>query len=162
MNFTDKELRIILQSLYRLRSDVSGASQVERNRFENVESIVNKIEEAVGSLTPEDTPFDREMGAALAKGINVGVAKTAKPVPAKARKVLAKPASPNAKVAAKPKTAIKQKTVAAVQPKTNAGAKAKPAAKAKAIAKPSPAAKKSIPVKKTTKKTDNGSANGKK
>jgi len=65
MDFVEKELRIILQSLYRYRGDVSGASQEERNRFEAVEKVIKKIEEKTGPIVAEKTAFDREMESSL-------------------------------------------------------------------------------------------------
>jgi hypothetical protein len=66
MDFSDKELKVLLQALYRFRGEVSGASQSEQHRLELVASIVEKIEAKVGPLKAEKTHFDREMEESLA------------------------------------------------------------------------------------------------
>jgi hypothetical protein len=65
MDFSDKELKVVLQALYRFRGEVSGASQAEQNRFGAVESVIGKIEKEVGPLKAEKTGFDREMEESL-------------------------------------------------------------------------------------------------
>jgi hypothetical protein len=66
MDFSDKELKVLLQALYRFRGEVSGASQSEQNKFGLVVSVIDKIETKVGPLTAERTRFDREMDESLA------------------------------------------------------------------------------------------------
>ena len=66
MDFSDKELKVLLQALYRFRGEVSGASQSEQNKFGLVASVIDKIETKVGPLTAERTRFDREMDESLA------------------------------------------------------------------------------------------------
>jgi hypothetical protein len=80
MDFSDKELKVLLQALYRFRGEVSGASQSEQNKFGLVASVIDKIETKVGPLTAERTRFDREMDESLAvlKTGKMGVAKAAK------------------------------------------------------------------------------------
>jgi hypothetical protein len=80
MDFSDKELRVLLQALYRFRGEVSGASQSEQNKLTLVASVIDKIETKVGPLTAERTRFDREMDESLAvlKTGKMGLAKAAK------------------------------------------------------------------------------------
>jgi hypothetical protein len=80
MDFSDKELRVLLQALYRFRGEVSGASQSEQNKLTLVASVIDKIETKVGPLTVERTRFDREMDESLAvlKTGKMGLAKAAK------------------------------------------------------------------------------------
>ena len=66
MDFNEKELKLALQALYRLRGDVAGASQEERNKLDSVEKLIGKIENAVGPAKPEKTKFDREIEKDLA------------------------------------------------------------------------------------------------
>ena len=80
MDFSDKELKVLLQALYRFRGEVSGASQAEQNKFGLVASVVDKIEAKVGPLKAEKTSFDREMEESLsilATG-KIGAAKAAR------------------------------------------------------------------------------------
>ncbi len=65
MDFQKKELKLLLQSLYHYRGKVSGATQSEINKMETVQAVIDKIEDNVGPLTPELTPFDRQMEEAL-------------------------------------------------------------------------------------------------
>ncbi len=83
MDFSDKELKVLLQSLYRLRGETSGASQSEQNKLALVVSVIDKIESKVGPLKAERTRFDREMDESLAilKTGKMGLSKTAKAVP---------------------------------------------------------------------------------
>jgi hypothetical protein len=80
MDFNDKELKVLLQALYRFRGEVSGASQSEQNKFGIVVSVIDKIESKVGPLTAERTRFDREMDESLEilKTGKMGAAKAAK------------------------------------------------------------------------------------
>lgn len=80
MDFSDKELKVLLQALYRYRGEVSGATQSEQNKFGLVVSVIDKIETKVGPLKAERTGFDREMDESLAilKTGKMGVAKSAK------------------------------------------------------------------------------------
>jgi hypothetical protein len=80
MDFSDKELKVLLQALYRFRGEVSGASQSEQNKSQLVSSVIGKIETKVGPLTAERTRFDREMDESLAilKTGKMGAAKAAK------------------------------------------------------------------------------------
>jgi hypothetical protein len=65
MDFQKKELKMLLQALYHYRGKVSGATQSERHKLETVQGIISKIEEDIGPLTPELTPFDKQMEEAL-------------------------------------------------------------------------------------------------
>jgi hypothetical protein len=65
MDFSDKEMKVLLQALYRYRGEVSGASQSEQNRYGIVLSIIDKIEGEVGPATAERTRFDEEMARSL-------------------------------------------------------------------------------------------------
>jgi hypothetical protein len=65
MEFSDRELKTMLQSLYRFRGEVSGPSQSERNKLDAVEDIIAKIEGKVGVLKSEKTAFDREIAEHL-------------------------------------------------------------------------------------------------
>lgn len=80
MDFSDKEMRVLLQALYRYRGEVSGASQSEQNKSALVASVIEKIEAKAGPLTAERTRFDREMDESLAilKTGKMGSAKAAK------------------------------------------------------------------------------------
>lgn len=80
MDFSDKELKILLQALYRFRGEVSGASQSEQSKLALVASVIAKIESKIGPLTAERTRFDREMDESLAilKTGKMGLAKAAK------------------------------------------------------------------------------------
>jgi hypothetical protein len=124
MDFSDKELKVLLQALYRFRGEVSGASQSEQNKFSLVASVIDKIETKVGPLTAERTRFDREMDESLAilKTGKMGVAKAAKAkseldneaeLP-KAKRSAAEPAAKKGAAAAKPRAA---KTSATKMPK---------------------------------------------
>jgi hypothetical protein len=66
MDFSDKELKVLLQALYRFRGEVSGASQSEQNKAVVVNSVIGKIEDKVGPIKSERTRFDREMDESLA------------------------------------------------------------------------------------------------
>jgi hypothetical protein len=66
MDFSDKELKVLLQALYRFRGEVSGASQSEQNKLGLVSSVIDKIEVKVGPIKAERTRFDREMDESLA------------------------------------------------------------------------------------------------
>ena len=61
MDLSDRELKILLQALYRFRGEVSGASQSEQNKLGLVTSIIDKIEGKVGPVKAERTRFDEEM-----------------------------------------------------------------------------------------------------
>jgi hypothetical protein len=124
MEFSEKELRILLQSLYRLRSDVSGASQEERNRLSNVETIVARIESVIGPPEREDSYFDRAMSKMLASIVPARVMGAA----AKAKAEGGSAAKAGAKGAAK-KVATK-KPAAKAAAKKPSGAKKAPAKKA--------------------------------
>ncbi len=65
MEFMKKELKLLLQSLYHYRGKVCGAAQSEKNKLETVQAVIDKIEADIGPLTPELTPFDRQMEEAL-------------------------------------------------------------------------------------------------
>ncbi len=132
MDFSDKEMRVLLQALYRFRGEVSGASQSEQNKFALVAAVIGKIEDKVGPLKPERTGFDREMDESLAilTTGRMGQAKSAKASAeldnaggAPKVKTGASTGAAKAKPAAKP---------ALAKPKAaSAKSKAKPAAKAK-------------------------------
>jgi hypothetical protein len=67
MDFSDKELKVLLQALYRFRGEVSGASQSEQNKLGLVSSVIDKIEVKVGGpVKAPQTRFDREMEENLA------------------------------------------------------------------------------------------------
>jgi hypothetical protein len=66
MDFSDKELKVLLQALYRFRGEVSGASQSEQNKLGLVSSVIGKIEDKVGPAKAERTSFDVEMARSLA------------------------------------------------------------------------------------------------
>jgi len=119
MDFSDKEMRILLQALYRFRGEVSGATQSEQNKSALVGAVIDKIESKVGPLTAERTGFDREMDASLAilKTGRMGLAKAAK-APSELDKGVAAPkvngsAVKAAKAPAKAKRAAKPKSGAA-------------------------------------------------
>jgi hypothetical protein len=80
MDFSDKELKVLLQALYRFRGEVSGASQSEQNKSATVASVIDKIEATVGPLRAEKTGFDREMEESLSvlKTGRMGVSKANK------------------------------------------------------------------------------------
>lgn len=80
MDFSDTEMKVLLQALYRYRGEVSGASQSEQNKSALVGSVIEKIEAKAGKLTAERTRFDREMDESLAilKTGKMGSAKSAK------------------------------------------------------------------------------------
>jgi hypothetical protein len=80
MDFSDKELKVLLQALYRFRGEVSGASQSEQNKSAIVVSVIDKIESKVGPLKAERTGFDREMEESLSvlKTGRMGAAKGSK------------------------------------------------------------------------------------
>ena len=62
MDFSDKELTVLLQALYRFRGEVSGASQSDQSKLGLVTSVIDKIEVKVGGpVKPPLTRFDREM-----------------------------------------------------------------------------------------------------
>jgi len=65
MDFSDKELKVLLQALYRFRGEVSGGSQSEQNKLGLVSSIIDKIEEKAGPVRAEHTLFDEEMAKSL-------------------------------------------------------------------------------------------------
>ena len=67
MDFSDKELKVLLQALYRFRGEVSGATQGEQNKLGLVSSVIDKIEAKVGGpIKAPVTRFDREMEENLA------------------------------------------------------------------------------------------------
>jgi hypothetical protein len=128
MDFSDKELRVLLQALYRYRGEVSGASQSEQNKFTLVASVIGKIETKVGPLTAERTGFDREMDESLSVLTTgrMGVAKTAKATgeldkaanaPKVNRSVAAEAPKGKAPKAAKGKVADKAKPAAGLKGK---------------------------------------------
>jgi hypothetical protein len=65
MDFSDKELKVLLQALYRFRGEVSGGSQSEQNKLGLVSSIIDKIEVKTGPARAEHTLFDEEMAKSL-------------------------------------------------------------------------------------------------
>ena len=136
MDFSDKEMRVLLQALYRYRGEVSGASQSEQNKSALVASVIEKIEATAGPLTAERTRFDREMDESLAI-LRTGMMATAKP--AKAAGDLDKPvatpkvkgsavkasSAPKAKAKAKAPAAAKKATPGKAAPGKKAGASKK-------------------------------------
>jgi hypothetical protein len=125
MEFSDKELKTMLQSLYRFRGEVSGPSQSERNKLDAVEEIIGKIEGKIGVLKSEKTAFDREMEEHLSV-----IAKGGK----KAAALVKDEKQP--KAAADKKAAKAPKPVKAVKAKAAPKAAAKPAPKKGALDKP--------------------------
>jgi|GEM_PF-1447743 len=97
MDFSDKELKVVLQALYRFRGEVSGFSQSEQNKLGLVEGVIGKIEGKVGPARAEKTRFDREMEESLAV-LKTGRAGTAKAASA-AKRESAQAAAPRAKAA---------------------------------------------------------------
>ncbi len=127
MDFSDKELKILLQALYRFRGEVSGASQSEQNTFGLVASVIDKIETRVGPLTAERTGFDREMEESLSV-LKTGRAGAAKAAKAKAE-LDKKDVAPKVKVSA---AASKTKKAAKAPPKAKKASGSKKAGSAKA------------------------------
>lgn len=119
MDFSDKELKVLLQSLYRFRGEVSGASQSEQNKLGLVATVIDKIEAKVGPLTAERTRFDREMDESLAilKTGKMGAAKAAK-AKAQAETDAANAASAAKSGAAKAKPKAAKAKTSATEPKT--------------------------------------------
>jgi hypothetical protein len=66
MDFSQRELKLVLSSLYRFRGEVSGVSQAERNKLANVEKLIDKIEAETGPMKISVTSFDREIERGLA------------------------------------------------------------------------------------------------
>ena len=132
MDFSDKEMRVLLQALYRYRGEVSGASQSEQNKSALVASVIEKIEATAGPLTAERTRFDREMDESLAI-LRTGMMGTA----AKAAGELDKPGgTPKVKGSAvKAASAPKAKAKAPAATKKAAPGKAAPGKKAGASKK---------------------------
>jgi hypothetical protein len=93
MDLSQRELKLVLSSLYRFRGEVSGVSQSERNKLANVEKLIDKIEAETGPMKISVTSFDREIEKGLA---STGLARKEKPAAPKAR---AKPAGAAAKKA---------------------------------------------------------------
>ena len=135
MDFSDKELKVLLQALYRFRGEVSGASQSEQNKLGLVSSVIDKIEaKAGGPVKAPVTRFDREMEESLAV-LSTGRAGAAKAkARANAEADLDKaPAAPKVKKAGSPKAAPR----AAAGGKAAAGkARRAPSAKAAGAKKP--------------------------
>ncbi len=65
MELSEKELKIVLQSLKNYLGEVAGATQAQRNKMEAVQKIIDKIEGEIGPLKPELTPFDKKMEESL-------------------------------------------------------------------------------------------------
>ena len=111
MDFSDKELKVLLQALYRFRGEVSGASQSEQNQLGMVNAVIDKVEERVGPIKAERTGFDREMEENLSvmQTGKMGVAKTraAQKLDSAAESPKVKKASP-AKAPAKPTAKAKK------------------------------------------------------
>jgi hypothetical protein len=74
MDFATKELKVLLQALYRQRGYAAGASQAERNTLAGLQKIIDKIESEIGPLKPARTVFDREMDKSLSSLKKVGKA----------------------------------------------------------------------------------------
>lgn len=119
MDFSDRELKVLLQALYRYRGDVSGATQSEQNRAGTVGSIIAKIEGEVGPAKADRTSFDREMDESLA------VLKTGRAGAAKARSKAAAEQEP-AKAGLGAKTAALDKAAPAPKVSKAGGAEPKP------------------------------------
>jgi hypothetical protein len=119
MDFSDKELKVLLQALYRFRGEVSGASQSEQNQLGMVNAVIDKVEERVGPIKAERTGFDREMEENLSvmQTGKMGVAKkmkAAQKLDSAAESPKVKKASP-AKAPAKP--AAKTKKISGITSK---------------------------------------------
>jgi hypothetical protein len=130
MDFSDKELKVLLQALYRFRGEVSGATQAEQNKFGSVQTVIGKIEAEVGPLRPERTRFDLDMEESLSvlKTGHAGVGAAAR---GKAKSAEAPEAAKKVGKVAKAKAALDK---GAAGPKVKKGigaAKAGPARKAK-------------------------------
>lgn len=112
MDFSDRELKVLLQALYRFRGEVSGASQSEQNQLSVVSSVIDKIEGKVGPIKAERTRFDREMEESLSvlKTGKMGAAKAkVELVDAEAAQKLDKTdAAPKVKKASPQKSAAKK------------------------------------------------------
>ncbi|HUW40238.1 MAG TPA: hypothetical protein VMV90_04460 [Rectinemataceae bacterium] len=119
MDFSDRELKVVLQALYRFRGEVSGFSQTEQNKLGLVEDVIGKLEGKVGPVKAEKTRFDREMEESLAV-LSTGRAGTAKAAAA-AKKAPAAPKPANGADKAAPKRASKLDKSAAA-PKVKGGA----------------------------------------
>ncbi len=65
MELSEKELKIVLQSLKSYLGEVAGATQAQKNKMEAVQKIIDKIEGEIGPLKPEITPFDKKMEESL-------------------------------------------------------------------------------------------------
>jgi hypothetical protein len=61
MDLSSKELKIILPAMYKHRSNISGASQAEKNKLKILEELIDKIEGQVGPINPKLTSFDKQM-----------------------------------------------------------------------------------------------------
>jgi hypothetical protein len=108
MDFSDKEMKVLLQALYRFRGEVSGASQSEQNKLGLVSSVIDKIEERVGPVKAEYTHFDEEMARSLA------VLSTGKASPRKAGAEFDKGGpTPKVKKASSPRAASTRSSTAA-------------------------------------------------
>lgn len=114
MDFSGREMKVLLQALYRFRGEVSGASQSEQNQLELVNSVIGKIEGESGPLTAERSSFDREMAESLS-------------VLATGRAGARKAEGSGAKAAPAPKAATKKpaekKTTTAKKPAKKTGTK---------------------------------------
>lgn len=82
MDLSQRELKLVLSSLYRFRGEVSGVSQAERNKLANVEKLIDKIEAETGPMKISVTSFDREIERGLA---STGLTKEKKAAGKKAR-----------------------------------------------------------------------------
>lgn len=116
MDFSDSELKVVLQALYRFRGEVSGFSQTEQNKLGLVETVIGKIEGEVGPVKAEKTRFDREMEESLA------VLKTGRAGTGKAKAAVATPKkTATAKSVAKPAKAKTPLDKAKAAPKVKKG-----------------------------------------
>jgi hypothetical protein len=107
MDFSGREMKVLLQALYRFRGEVSGASQSEQNQLELVNSVIGKIEEKSGPLSAERSSFDREMAESLSV-LTTGRAGARKAAPPPKADEKAPPAKAAAKKTATPKKPAKK------------------------------------------------------
>jgi hypothetical protein len=108
MDFSDRELKVVLQALYRLRGEVSGVTQTEQNKRSTVEAVIGRIEGKVGPLSSEKTNFDREMEESLSV-LKTGHARVKKARTEETEEPAAKKTAAKAKAPAEKKTAPKAK-----------------------------------------------------
>ena len=131
MDFSDKELKMLLQALYRFRGEVSGASQSEQNKLGLVSTIIGKIEDKVGPIRAPRTRFDEEMAE------NLAILTTGRTSAARKRSELDKgDASPKVKNVSSRATSAREPRGRAAKAAGAAGAAKAPSARATRAAGP--------------------------